>query len=145
VAEAKSALVTVAITIDAASVACGHEKMNERAGSAAIFDVQKYPMTTYQSRLVKFRGDVPTAVEGVFTLHGISKPLRLAIRTLKCPPDRLTQTLSRCGDAISRLNRADFGTWLPFSIGEDRKVEARWRRCRVTGFIYRRKLRHFSG
>ena len=99
----------LAITIDTASVEFGHEKMNERARSAAIFDVEKYPIATYQGRFVDFRGDVPTAVEGIFTLHGISKPLRLTIRSFKCQPSKLTQKLTCGADAVTHLNRGDFG------------------------------------
>jgi polyisoprenoid-binding protein YceI len=107
----------VTITIDAASIEFGHEKMNERARSVAIFDVERYPIATYQGRFVKFRGDVPTAVEGVFTLHGISKALRLTIRSFKCRTDRLTEKLTCGADAITHLNRADFGIDWGKSLG----------------------------
>jgi polyisoprenoid-binding protein YceI len=99
----------LAITVYTASIEFGHEKMNERARSAAMFDVEKYPIATYHGRLANFRGDVPTAVVGVFTLHGISKPLRLTIRSFKCQPSKLTQKLTCGADAVTHLNRADFG------------------------------------
>jgi polyisoprenoid-binding protein YceI len=107
----------VAITIDAASVEFGHEKMNERARSAAIFDVKRFPIATYQGRLVKFRGDVPTAVEGVFTLHGISKPLRLTIRSFKCRLSPLNKRITCGADAITHFNRAEFGIDWGNSLG----------------------------
>lgn len=99
----------VAITIEVASVEFGHEKMNERARSAAIFDVEKHPIATYQGHFSKFRGDVPTDVEGVFTLHGISKPLPLTIRSFKCRASPINNKLTCGADAITHLNRADFG------------------------------------
>jgi polyisoprenoid-binding protein YceI len=99
----------VDITVDTATIDFGHEKMNERARSAAMFDVAKFPRATYKGSLVRFRGDVPTAVEGVLTLHGISKPLRLTIRTFKCQLSRLTGKLICGADAVTHFNRANFG------------------------------------
>jgi polyisoprenoid-binding protein YceI len=97
------------ITIVAGSVEFGHDKMNDRAKSAAIFDVERFPIATYKGRLVKFRGDVPTAVEGILTLHGVSKPLRLTIRTFKCRLSPINKKLTCGADAVTHLNRADFG------------------------------------
>jgi polyisoprenoid-binding protein YceI len=99
----------VAITIDAASIEFGHEKMNERARSAAIFDVERFPIATYQGSFIEFRGDVPTAIEGVLTLHGISLPLRLTIRRFKCQLSPTTKKMTCGADAVTHLNRADFG------------------------------------
>jgi polyisoprenoid-binding protein YceI len=99
----------VAITINAASVEFGHEKMNERARSAAIFDVERFPNATYQGHFVKFRRDVPIAIDGVFTLHGISKPLLLRIRSFKCRLSPVNHRLTCGADAVAHLNRADFG------------------------------------
>jgi len=113
----------VIITINAASVEFGHEKMNERARSAAMFDVEKYPIATYRGRLANFRGDVPTSVEGVFTLHGISKPLVLTIRSFKCQPSKLTQKLTCGADAVTHLNRADFGIDWGKDLGFNMEVE----------------------
>src|SRR5580658_6663022 len=92
------------ITIDTTTIDFGHEKMNERAKSAAIFDVEQFPKATYQGSLVKFRGDVPTAVEGVLTLHGISRPMRLTIRSFKCQLSPMTRKLTCGADAVTHFN-----------------------------------------
>jgi polyisoprenoid-binding protein YceI len=113
----------VAVTIDAASVEFGHEKMNERARSAAMFDVERFPTATYQGRLVNFRGDVPTAVEGVFTMHGISKPLRLTIRSFKCRVSSISQKLTCGADAMAHFNRAEFGIDWGKSLGFNMDVQ----------------------
>jgi polyisoprenoid-binding protein YceI len=99
----------VDITVETASIEFGHEKMNERARSAALFDVEKFPIATYQGRLSAFRGDAPTQVDGIFTLHGISKPLRLTIRSFKCQISPANKKLTCGADAIAHLSRADFG------------------------------------
>jgi polyisoprenoid-binding protein YceI len=99
----------VDITIDTTTIDFGHEKMNERARSAAMFDVEQFPSATYQGSLIKFRGDVPTAVDGVLKLHGISRPLRLTIRSFKCQLSPMNRKLTCGADAVTHFNRADFG------------------------------------
>jgi polyisoprenoid-binding protein YceI len=98
----------VDITIHTATIDFGHERMNERARSAAMFDVEQFPSATYHGSLIQFRGDVPTAVEGVLTLHGISRPLRLTIRSFNCQLSPMTRKLTCGADAVTHLNRGRF-------------------------------------
>ena len=77
---------TVDITIDIASIDYGHDKMNEHAKSADIFDAAKYPTATYKGKLAGFKGDAPTQVVGELTLHGVTKPVTLAINSFVCRP-----------------------------------------------------------
>lgn len=100
---------TVEITVDAASIDFGMPKLNEHAKSAEMFDVAKYPTATYKGKLTGFKNGVPTAVEGEFTLHGVTRPLTLTINQFKCmtyPMDKK----EHCGaDASGTINRADYG------------------------------------
>jgi polyisoprenoid-binding protein YceI len=43
------------------------------------------------------------------TLHGISRPLRLTIRSFNCQLSPMTRKLTCGADAVTHLNRADFG------------------------------------
>ena len=73
-----------------------------------MLDVAKYPTATYKGTLVGFKDGAPTQVEGQFTLHGVTRPLTLTIRTFKCMtyPDKK----QHCGaDVIGTFNRADYG------------------------------------
>jgi polyisoprenoid-binding protein YceI len=97
------------ITIDAASMDFGNEALNKRTKAADFFDVEKFPEATYKGTSVKFDGDKPVAVEGEFTLHGVTKPLTLTINKFSCVVDGLTKR-QRCGaDASAEFSRADFG------------------------------------
>lgn len=100
---------TVDITVDATSIDFGNPKLNEHAKSAEMFDVAKYPTATYKGTLGGFKNGVPTEVDGTFTLHGVSKPLKLSINSFKCvtfPMDKK----EHCGvDLSGTLNRADYG------------------------------------
>ena len=100
---------TVDITVDTASIDFGMPKLNEHAKSAEMFDVAKYPTATFKGKLTGFKNGVPTAAEGEFTLHGVTRPLTLTINTFKCmtyPQDKK----EHCGaDASGTINRADYG------------------------------------
>jgi len=100
---------TVDITVDTSSIDFGMPKLNEHARSAEMFDVEKYPTATYKGTLAGFKNGAPTEVDGQFTLHGVTHPLKLTINQFKCmtyPMDKK----EHCGaDASARFNRADYG------------------------------------
>ena len=102
---------TVDITVDTASINFGLDKLNEHARSAEMFDVAKYPTATYKGTFSKFKGKVPTEVTGELTLHGVTKPVKLTIRSFRCVPPMLPMMpTEKCGaDAVTHFSRADFG------------------------------------
>ena len=102
---------SVDITVDASTIDFGHEKMNEHAKSAEMFDTAKFPTATYKGKFSKFKGKVPTEVTGELTLHGVTKPVKLTIRSFSCrPPMAPMMPTEKCGaDAVASFNRADFG------------------------------------
>jgi polyisoprenoid-binding protein YceI len=102
---------SVDISIDTASIDFGHDKMNEHAKSADLFDVVKYPTATFKGKFAKFKGDAPTQVVGELTLHGVTKPVTLIINSFTCrPPKPPMMKTEKCGaDAGATINRADYG------------------------------------
>lgn len=100
---------TIDVTVDMASVDFGHDKMNEHALGADIFDVKKYPTATYKGKFTKFTGDVPVEVQGDFTMHGVTKPLTLKINQFVCKPHPMLKRDACGADASASFNRADFG------------------------------------
>lgn len=100
---------TMEITIDTSSIDFGHAKMNDHAKSADMFDVAKYPTAVYKGTSVKFDGDKPVSVDGTLTLHGVTKPLTLAIDKFKCIQHPMLKREVCGADATASFNRADFG------------------------------------
>jgi hypothetical protein len=78
---------TVDITIDTSSIDVGLENSihTEEPGSG-MFDVAKFPTATYKENLPNSTAGNPTEVQGELTLHGITKPVTLTIRSFKCMP-----------------------------------------------------------
>lgn len=107
---------SVDITIDAASIDFGHDKMNDHAKSPDMFDVEKYPTVTYKGKLTNFENDAPTKVEGSMTLHGVTKPLTLTIDRFKCQINQRTGKEVCGANAVGKFSRDEFG----ISYGKDR-------------------------
>jgi len=97
------------VKIDTASIDFGHEKLNEHAKSADMFDVEKYPEATYTGKLTKFVNGAPTEVEGSLTLKGVSKPVKLTIDRFLCKPNPMNKKEVCGANATARINREDFG------------------------------------
>jgi polyisoprenoid-binding protein YceI len=100
---------TMEITVDTSSIDFGHAKLNEHAKGADMFDVTKYPTAIYKGTAIKFDGDKPVSVEGTLTLHGVTKPLTLAINKFNCIQHPMLKREVCGGDASASFNRADFG------------------------------------
>lgn len=107
---------TVDIVVDAASIDFGLDDLNDHARSAEMFDVEKFPTATYKGKLAKFKDGAPTEVQGELTLHGVTRPVNLAIHLFKCTPNR--DNKDNCGaDASGALNREEFGISYGKSLG----------------------------
>ncbi|WP_374586768.1 YceI family protein [Pseudoduganella sp.] len=97
------------ITIDAASINFGLDKMNSHAKGADMFNVEKFPTVTYKGTKFKFEGEQLVEVEGQLTMLGVTKPVNLKVNKFKCIID---QRMKRevCGaDASAEFKRTDFG------------------------------------
>lgn len=100
---------TVAVTIDTSSIDFGVPKLDEHAQTKDLFDVAKYPTATYQGKLAGFVDAKPTRVVGNFTLHGVTHPLTLSIRTFECKEISMMHQY-RCGaDAEGHFQRDQYG------------------------------------
>ena len=114
---------TIEVTIDVGSVDFGMAKMNEHAKSAEILDAAKYPTATYTGKFTKFQGDAPTEAQGTLTLHGVTKPVTLAINSFKCMNHPMKK-VEVCGaDASATINRADFGVNYAQAYGFKQEVK----------------------
>jgi polyisoprenoid-binding protein YceI len=104
---------TVDVAIDTASVDFGNDELSSMAANSSappIFEAKKYPVTYYKGTLGDFVNGSPTTVSGFLTLHGVTKPITLAINSFKCIDDKPEPKQRLCGaDAFCVLNRADFG------------------------------------
>lgn len=116
---------TVHIEVDIASIDFGHDEMNEHARKPDMFDAAAFPTATYSGTLAGFVDGKPTRVDGELTLHGVTKPVVLAIHAFKCMPHPVSRR-ELCGaDASATLDRAAFGISAGKDYGFDMAVALR--------------------
>jgi polyisoprenoid-binding protein YceI len=102
---------TLSVTIGMASVSSGNDTRDEHLRSAELFDVERWPTATYRSRRVTWTGGADATVEGELTIHGITRPVPLAVRFLGYARDPWGGDRAMFS-ATGRVNREDFGiTW----------------------------------
>ena len=71
----------------------------------------------YLGKISKWNGEQPAEVNGQFTLKGITKPLKLTIKSFLCKPSPVTHQ-DVCGaDAEAHFNRDEWGLDIGKSIG----------------------------
>jgi polyisoprenoid-binding protein YceI len=100
---------SIDVVIDMSSIDFGHARLNEWAKGRDFFDVEKYPQATYRGKFTGLTVQRPALVQGELTLHGITRPVQLTIKSFKCI---LHPFLKRdlCGaDATATFNRDEFG------------------------------------
>ncbi len=101
---------TLDVTIDAASIDMGHDKLNDHIKSdAAMLDVKKFPTAAYTGKLTKFVNGAPTEVDGTLTLREVSKPVKLKVEQFSCRPHPMLKKEVCGAHATGTLNRDEFG------------------------------------
>ena len=116
---------SVNVIMDMSTIDFGHEGMNTHAKNSDMFDVEKYPEAVYRGNLTDFIDGAPTKVKGSLTLHGVTKPVDLDIKSFKCRlhPFKLKQV---CGaDAYGNIMRDDFGVDYAKRLGFKMEVALR--------------------
>jgi polyisoprenoid-binding protein YceI len=96
------------VTIDAASISSGVDKLDEHLRGADFFNTDRYPQIVFKSTDLTFEGDRVKQARGTLSLNGISQPVTLQVTHFKCG---LNPMLMRkvCGaDMTATIRRSDF-------------------------------------
>lgn len=98
---------SVAATIDLDSIDTRDANRDAHLRSGDFFEIAKYPTMTYRSRAVRANGDA-YVVEGELALHGVTRPVELALEFNGVATDPWGGT--RAGfSATTEINRREFG------------------------------------
>ena len=100
---------SVELSIDAASIDMGFEKWDEHMRSDDFFNVAKFPTMTFTSNRLVFNGDKVVGADGEFTLHGVTKPLKIAVTNFRCGDHPRLKKLMCGADVSAIVKRSDFG------------------------------------
>jgi polyisoprenoid-binding protein YceI len=98
----------VAATIDATSVDTRNEKRDEHLKSPDFLDTAKFPTITFKSTKIEKAGD-GWKLSGDLTLHGVTKPVVLAVTNVTPPTKDPWGNIRIGAQATTTVNRQDFG------------------------------------
>ncbi len=114
---------TVEVVIDTSSVLTGVPDLDAHLKTADFLDVAKFPQATFKGKLAAFKNGAPGEVHGELTLHGVTRPVTLTIRSFRCQPHAMMKNTEVCGaDAHTTINRDEFGISWGKNMGFDMKV-----------------------
>lgn len=100
---------SVEVTIQSASFLTGHAFMESVMKGKDFFNVEQFPVMTFKSTRMIFSGDNPLAVEGDFTLLGVTKSMTLSFTNFNCGQHPRTKKEQCGGNLAGALKRSDFG------------------------------------
>lgn len=99
----------VDVSIETASVSTGFSKRDDHLKSPDFFNAAEFPAITYKSTAVKFRGDMPSSIEGSLTMNGVTRPVTLTVENMKCDTNPMNKKFECGADATGEIKRSDFG------------------------------------
>jgi polyisoprenoid-binding protein YceI len=114
---------TVDVVIDTKSVDSGYPLFNSHLQGEDFFDTEKFPTITFKSNSLKFDGDKLTAVDGLLTIKGITKPVTLAVSSFHCMPHPMVKKDACGANATTTIKRTEFnaGKYAPY-VSDDVKL-----------------------
>lgn len=115
---------SVDITIDAKSVNTGYATFNEHIQGEDFLDTAKFPIATFKSTKVIFKGDKPVKVEGNLTLKGVTKPVTLTVTSFQSMAHPMLKKPAIGANAFTVVKRSDFGAgkYAPY-VGDEVRID----------------------
>ncbi|MGA9658612.1 MAG: YceI family protein [Asticcacaulis sp.] len=87
----------------------GVPALNEHLKGADFFDAAQFPTATFKSTKVDITGADTANVTGDLTIHGVTKPVTLAVKLNKKGANPMSQKAAVGFSATGTINRSDFG------------------------------------
>ena len=108
------------VKVPTGTVSTTSDKLNEELKGDQWFDAQKYPEITFKSVKVTRTGPDTAQVTGNLTMHGVTKPVTLAVRFVGAGTNPLDKKYTVGFRATGTIRRSDFGvkTYVPL-IGDE--------------------------
>ncbi|MFY2762776.1 YceI family protein [Arenimonas sp. MALMAid1274] len=100
---------SVKITIPVESISTGVEKLDTHLLAPDFFDAAKFPTATFTSTAVTAAGEGKLNVAGDLTIHGVTRPVVLAVTINKIGEHPMAKVPAAGFDATTTIKRSDFG------------------------------------
>ena len=99
----------LAVSVPVDSVSTTNAKLDGELKSADWFDAAKYPTITFKSTKVTRAGADGAKVNGDLTMHGVTKPVTLAVTFNGAGTNPLDKKYTTGFEATGKVRRSDFG------------------------------------
>jgi polyisoprenoid-binding protein YceI len=100
---------SVEVTIDTTTISTDHDVLESHLKGADWFDTAKFPTATFKSTAVTPGADGTANVTGNLTLHGVTRPVTLAVKLHGHGIHPLVKKPVVGFDATTSFKRSDFG------------------------------------
>lgn len=98
----------VSVTINVADMVTGVPALNKQLRGHLFFDTKKYPTATFVSNKVIMTGKNIALIQGLLTLHGVSKTITIRARVNKIGINPINNKKSIGVSAITEISRTHF-------------------------------------
>lgn len=112
----------VALDIDMSSVDFGGGVLNNFVKGPLMFEVQRFPTAHFEGQLADPVEGMPTKVQGMLTLHGVTKPLSLSLQQVRCAPVEGSKRERCVATASGVFMRDEFGVDIGKTMGFEMAV-----------------------
>jgi len=106
-AKMQKSSVNIQIKID--DLVTGIPKLDKHLKTTDFFDIAKYPTATFVSSKASAVNNKKFKVEGMLTLHGVSKPVTLMVIENKQAINPMSKIQTAGFSAMTTIRRSDFG------------------------------------
>ncbi len=115
---------SIEVSIDSASIDMGLDAWDKIMRGEDFFNVEKFPAMTFKSTKILFDGDKVVGAEGDFTLLGVTRPVKLAVKGFACGTHPINKKALCGADVSATIKRSEFGMtkYLP-GISDDVFIE----------------------
>jgi polyisoprenoid-binding protein YceI len=96
------------VTIEAASVSTGVDKLDEHLRGADFFNAERYPQIVFKASELVFEGDRVKQARGTLSLNGITQPVTLQVNHFKCGVNPMLMRKVCGADMTTTIKRSDY-------------------------------------
>ena len=106
---ANPAASSVNVEIPLSSLSTGVPGLDKHLASEDFFEVDKYPTASFRSTGVTPRDATHLDVAGELTMHGVTRPVTLAVTVNKVGQHTMSKAEMAGFDAVATIKRSEFG------------------------------------
>ena len=100
---------SVDMTIDATSIRTFDGRLDAIVKGDRFFNVEKFPTLTFKSDKFTFDGDRVVAIDGDFTMIGVTRPVSFKVPNFVCGENPFNKKPMCGAEATATIKRSDWG------------------------------------